>query len=145
MEKFSYEENGYNKEEVNQFISDVIKETELVVSRVKSQNIEIEKLKSELSYYKELENVLSSSFDKAQEWGNEIKKVAEKEGEIIISDAKNNASVIVNEALLRAEQIEKNILILENKIKLLKTKLNIFLEQQNVMMNEINNLNIDDD
>ena len=28
MEKFSYEANGYNRGEVNQFISDVITETE---------------------------------------------------------------------------------------------------------------------
>ena len=28
MEKFSYEANGYNRQEVNQFVSDVIAQTE---------------------------------------------------------------------------------------------------------------------
>ena len=45
MEKFSYETNGYNRSEVNQFVSDVISETEGVITRVKSQRDEIEKLK----------------------------------------------------------------------------------------------------
>ena len=33
MEKFSYEANGYNRGEVNQFIRDVITQTEGIVSR----------------------------------------------------------------------------------------------------------------
>ena len=41
MEKFSYEANGYNRNEVNQFIIDVIKETEGIMTKVKSQNNEI--------------------------------------------------------------------------------------------------------
>ena len=47
MDKFSYETNGYNRNEVNQFVSDVIKETEAVIVRVKQQNREIEQLKKE--------------------------------------------------------------------------------------------------
>ena len=52
MEKFSYEANGYNRNEVNQFIIDVIKETEGIMTKVKSQNNEISSLKRELEHYK---------------------------------------------------------------------------------------------
>ena len=38
MEKFSYETNGYNRNEVNQFISDVIRETEGIISKVRAQS-----------------------------------------------------------------------------------------------------------
>ena len=41
MDKFSYEANGYNRDEVNQFVNDVIKETEDIVKRVESQRDEI--------------------------------------------------------------------------------------------------------
>ena len=47
MEKFSYETNGYNRKEVNQFVSDVIRETEAIITRVKKQSTEIEELKKE--------------------------------------------------------------------------------------------------
>ena len=50
MEKFSYETNGYNRSEVNQFISDVIKETESIISRVKKQSTEIEDLNCQVVY-----------------------------------------------------------------------------------------------
>ena len=58
LEKFSYATNGYNCEEVNQFISDVIVQTENIVARCKEQRREIEELKKELEHYKELENTL---------------------------------------------------------------------------------------
>ena len=55
MEKFSYEANGYNRSEVNQFVGDVIRETEGIITRVKKQNAEIEDLKKELEHYKVME------------------------------------------------------------------------------------------
>ena len=74
MEKFSYEANGYNRSEVNQFVSDVIKETEGIIIRVRKQNAEIESLKKELQSYKEMENTLKSSIMKAEETSDNIKK-----------------------------------------------------------------------
>ena len=50
MDKFSYEANGYNRKEVNQFIGDVIVQTESIIERVKSQNTEIEKYTNAISY-----------------------------------------------------------------------------------------------
>ena len=50
MDKFSYEANGYNRDEVNQFVNDVIKETEDIVKRVESQRDEIIYLKKVVVY-----------------------------------------------------------------------------------------------
>ena len=41
MEKFSYEANGYNRREVNQFISDVISQTEGIIKKCKMQSDEV--------------------------------------------------------------------------------------------------------
>ena len=50
LEKFNYEENGYNKKEVNQFVGEVIRETEEIITRVKKQKKEIlTKLKKEIN------------------------------------------------------------------------------------------------
>ena len=92
MEKFSYEENGYNRNEVNQFIRDVIVQTEDIVKRCKSQRMEIESLKRELEHYKNLESTLKNSILKAEETGDNIKRMAREEAELVISDAKSNAS-----------------------------------------------------
>ena len=120
MEKFSYEANGYNRSEVNKFISDVIKETEGIIARVRSQNDEIDELRKELEHYKNLETTLKSAIMKAEETGDNIKRIAREESEMIVTDAKHNASRIVNEALLKAEKIENNAEILEKNMKIFK-------------------------
>ena len=85
MEKFSYETNGYNRSEVNQFVSDVISETEGIITRVKSQRDEIEKLKKELEHYKELESTLNKAIIKAEETSDNIKKMAREESKIMLN------------------------------------------------------------
>ena len=143
MEKFSYEKDGYNRSEVNKFISDVIKQTEGIIKRCKLQSSEIEKLKKELTHYKSLEDTLKTAIIKAEETGDNIKRMAREEHELIVKDAKNNASRIVNEALLRAEKIENQADTLERNMKIFKRKLKVIMEQQMAVVEEIEVLELD--
>ena len=143
MEKFSYEANGYNRDEVNQFIGDVITQTEGIVARCKSQTAEIERLKAELEHYKTLENTLKVAIIKAEETGDNIKRMARDEGEMIVTDAKHNASRIVNEALLKAERIENRAKILDKNMRIFKRKLKLIMEQQMAVVEEIEVLELD--
>lgn len=143
MEKFSYETNGYNRDEVNKFINDVIVQTENIVSRCKKQRDEIESLKNELEHYRNLEKSLNMAILKAEETGDNIKRMARNEAEMIIGDAKGNASRIVNESLLRAEKIENRADILERNLKIFKRKLRIIVEQQMAVVDEIEVLELD--
>lgn len=143
MEKFSYETNGYNRDEVNKFINDVIVQTENIVSRCRKQRDEIESLKKELEHYRNLEKSLNMSILKAEETGDNIKRMARNEAEMIIGDAKGNASRIVNESLLRAEKIENRADILERNLKIFKRKLRIIVEQQMAVVDEIEVLELD--
>ncbi len=143
MEKFSYETNGYNRDEVNKFINDVIVQTENIVSRCRKQRDEIESLKKELEHYKNLEKSLNMAILKAEETGDNIKRMARDEAEMIIGDAKGNASRIVNESLLRAEKIENRADVLERNLKIFKRKLRIIVEQQMAVVDEIEVLELD--
>ena len=143
MKKFSYEENGYNRSEVNQFISDVIKQTEGIIKKCRVQSEEIEKVKKELSHYKSLEENLKTAIIKAEETGDNIKRMAREEHELIVKDAKNNASRIVNEALLRAEKIENQADTLERNMRIFKRKLKVIMEQQMAVVEEIEVLELD--
>lgn len=144
MEKFSYETNGYNRSEVNQFVSDVISETEGIITRVKSQRDEIEKLKKELEHYKELESTLNKAIIKAEETSDNIKKMAREESNMIIDNAKHNASRIVNEALIKAEKIENNSYTLQRNMKIFKRKFKILMEQQQAVVDEIEILELEE-
>ena len=144
MEKFSYETNGYNRSEVNQFVSDVISETEGIITRVKSQRDEIEKLKKELEHYKDLESTLNKAIIKAEETSDNIKKMAREESNMIIDNAKHNASRIVNEALIKAEKIENNSYTVQRNMKIFKRKLKILMEQQQAVVDEIEILELEE-
>lgn len=119
MDKFSYEENGYNKKEVNKFISDVITQTEAIISKCKLQEKIINDLKEKLN-----------------------KK--DDEDLFIINNAKNNADIIVNDALLKAEKIDNERKSLEKKLKIFKRKLKLLLVDQQAIIDEIEVLEIDE-
>lgn len=151
MEKFSYEPNGYNRKEVNQFVKDVILHTEGVVNKCKeqkrlieNQQKELESLKRELNNFRNMETSLKDAIIRAEATGDNIKKMAREEAKFIVSDAKNNASHIVNESLIKAEKIENNAYTLEKNIKILKRKLKIIMEQQMAVVEEIDELELDD-
>ena len=142
MNKFSLEVNGYNKAEVNKFIDDVITQTEEIVNRVKKQNKQIAELKEEVAKYKQMEETMKNSIYKSEIASNDIKRQAIEESKLIISDAKRNASRIVNDALLRSEKIELKADLLERNIRIFKKKLKLIVEQQLSVVEEIDELNI---
>lgn len=143
MDKFSYEANGYNRREVNQFISDVITQTEGIITKCRQQSAEIEKMKAELEHYKSLEDTLKVAIIKAEETGDNIKRMAREESAMIVTDAKHNASRIVNDALLKAEKIENNAELLEKNMRIFKRKLKLIMEQQMAVVEEIEVLELD--
>lgn len=143
MDKFSYEENGYDRKEVNQFVSSVIEETEVLLERVKKQNAEITYLKEELSKYKNSDKLLTNTIIKADEEGEKLKKIARDESEVIIKDAKQNASRIINEALLKAEKVENHTELLIKNAKIFKTKLKMAMQEQQAVIDEIDKIELD--
>ena len=131
MKKFSNEANGYNREEVNQFVREVVEETEDMVGKYKQQEQRINALQEEVSHYKELQA--------------SIKEVMEKERERqIIMDAKADASEIINDALRRAEEVDAQRKLLERNIEIFKKKLKLILEQQRAIVEKIDELEIED-
>ena len=141
--RFSIEENGYNKAEVNKLIDDVIVQTEGIIERVKKQSKEIKELKEELGKYKRMEDTLKSSMYKAEVASNNIKKQAIDEGKMIVEDAKRNASRIVNDALIRSEKIELKADTLERNVRIFKKKLKLIVEQQLAVVDEIEELDLE--
>lgn len=144
MDKFHYEANGYNRSEVNAFIERVIRETEGIINKCQEQKDEIKDLKDKLESYKLLEDSINKSIVNAEKTSDNIKRLAREEANVIVSDAKNNASRIVNDALIRAERIEQQADVLERNIKIFKRKLKIIVEQQLAVVEEIEVLDLDE-
>lgn len=144
MDKFHYEANGYNRSEVNAFIERVIRETGGIINKCQEQKDEIKDLKDKLESYKILEDSINKSIVNAEKTSDNIKRLAREEANVIVSDAKNNASRIVNDALIRSERIEQQADVLERNIKIFKRKLKIIVEQQLAVVEEIEVLDLDE-
>lgn len=149
MEKFNYEANGYNRKEVNQFVSDVIDQTSGLVNKyieqketIKNQQKDIVNLKLELDRYKTLESNLKDQILRSERNAEQIKIHAKEEANMIIMDAKSSASRIVNEALIKAEEVEMKTRIAARNLKIFKQKLKIVVEQQKAIVDEIDDIEI---
>ena len=143
MEKFSTSFSGYNKEEVNKFIDDVINQVESMINNMKSKDLEIENLKSELEHYKDMEKSFNRALNLAEDAGQQLKDFAKNESAQIIIDAKRNADRIINNALVKSDQISKDAERLKRNIIVFKRRLRDILETQLELADDIDRLDIE--
>ncbi len=147
MEKFKRSINGYNIDEVNAFIDDVITKVELIITEEKKikndiviKEKKIRELEDAILRYQNMENQLHTSLLNAEQNGEYIKKVAKSEGNAIISEAKRNANRIISDALIRAEKTEHETQMLKNNISLFKSKVKSMLNEQLEIVDKIDNI-----
>ena len=143
MEKFSTSKDGYNKDEVNKFVNEVVNEYESMLNKLKQKDSEINELSKSLEKYNNLELALNKTILMAEESANQMKKLAKDEADNLINDAKKNASRIVNEALMQAEKTELESVRLKRNIIMFKKKLKILLENQMDLADEIDKIDMD--
>lgn len=144
MRKFSKEFNGYNKDQVNAFLNDVIIETEKLLKKLEKQQSEIASLKDDIIHYQGIERSLNLALTNAQDVGNQIRKVATTESRAIIEEAKQNASRIVNDALIRSEKIQLKTEQAERNLRVFKNRLRSIVEEQLQVVEEIETLEIEE-
>lgn len=147
MEKFNRALRGYDPEEVNAFLDQVITQVEKMIAEGKEkdkkiyelQHLEQENihLKEKLEQYERMESTLNKAIIMAQKTSEQIKVSAIKESENLIEDAKTNASRIVNEALLRAEKTEMEANMLRRNINVFKRRLKDIIQSQMDAINDI--------
>ena len=154
MERFNRALRGYDPEEVNKFLDQVIVQVEKMVNDLKVKEEEIalrdkkiselteaiEKtmhMQDKLAQYERMENTLNRAIMMAPKTSDQIKSNAHKESEIILEDAKKNANRIVNESLLKAEKAELEANMLKRNINIFKRKLRGIIEAQLEMVEDI--------
>ena len=134
MNNFVNDPNGYKKEEVNEFVDYVIKKTEENIITIKKQKEEIDALRLENERLKKLENSYLYIQNQIQNTTEEIKANAKYEAQLIIREAKENASSIVNDALIKSEKMQNERERLNQSIKMYKKKAkNALMEQLEII------------
>lgn len=158
MEKFTRTMRGYDPSEVNRFLDNVIKQVDKMVKLIRDKDAQIKvrdqkilelqkqisetnKLRSKIEQYERMEATLNRAILMSQKTSDQIKSNAYRESEIIIDNAKKNASRIVNEALMEAEKASVEASRIRRNIVVYKRKLKDLLEAQLSMIEDIEKVN----
>ena len=142
MEKFSISNRGYNVEEVNKFVNEVVLEVESMIKKMKEKDQKINELTRTIEKYSNIETTLNKTILMAEDTSNQMKKLAKEEADNLINDAKKNASRIVYEALMEAEKTELEHIRLKRNIVIFKKKLKMLLENQMDLIDEIEHIDM---
>ena len=89
-----------------------------------------------------MEENLRKAILMAEKTSEQIKLTAYQESDIIVSDAKKNANRIINEALIKAEEIEKETDQLRRNMIVFKKRLKEALETQLELVEDIEKIEI---
>jgi cell division initiation protein len=140
MEKFNRTLRGYDPEEVNRFLDQVINQVEKMVTEIKEKDAKIadlekklaetDRIREKLAQYERMEQTLNRALYMAQKTSDQMRASAHQERESIIEEAKSNANRIVNEALIRAEKTELEADMLRRNINIFKRRIKDIIEAQ---------------
>ena len=145
---------NYTPEQIDQFLDQIIKQVERMIEDNKAKNREIAlkdkkieelskivqntaHMQEKLAQYERMESTLNRAIMMAQKTSDQIKSTAHRESEMILDSAKQNASRIVNESLLRAEKTEMEAEMLKRNVNIFKRKLRGIIEAQLEMVDDI--------
>jgi len=133
--EFSRGFRGYNEDEVNDFLDQIIKDYELVLRENKQMKQEIEELNERIEHFGNIEDSLNKSLIIAQETADELKANAQKEAKLIIKEAEKNADRIINEALAESRKISIAAEDVRKQTQVFRTRLKMLIEAQLDMIN----------
>lgn len=128
--EFSRRLRGYDEDEVNEFLDQVIKDYELLIRENKETKEELETLKEKLEHFNNIEETLSKTIIVAQETADEVKHNSKKEAQLIIKEAEKNADRIINEALSKSRRIAMETEELKKQASIYRTRFVSLLEAQ---------------
>lgn len=134
MKRFSIVNNGYNIEEVNNFIDIVIKKLEKLSEDNKNYLIQLETLKKQTNQNVDMK--VAKALVAAQETTDKMKELAKAEAELIVKEAKDNASAIVQESLINAQKTEQEYELLKKKCNVYRAKMESLAKAQLELLKE---------
>lgn len=132
--QFNRSFRGYNEDEVNEFLDQIIKDYEALIRENKELEEKNAMLHERLGHFTNIEESLSKSIIVAQETAEEVKSNAKKEAQLIIKESEKNADRIINEALSKSRAISMEIDELKKRASVYRTRFRTLLEAQLEML-----------
>lgn len=145
MKRFSIVSNGYNIDEVNNFIDIVIKKLEKLSADNNNYLLQLEELKKQVANNqvqkdnKESDQRIAKALIAAQETTDKMKELAREEANLIVKEAKENANAIVHEALVNAQKTEQEYQLLKKNYNVYRAQVESLVKAQLELLNDSKN------
>lgn len=133
--EFSRGFRGYDEDEVNEFLDQVIKDYELVIREKKEMETKLNELQEKLGHFSNIEETLNKSILVAQQTAEDVKDSASKEAKLIIKEAEKNADRIINESLSKSRKLAIELEELKKQSKVFRNRFRMLIEAQLDMIN----------
>ena len=128
--EFSRGFRGYDEDEVNEFLDQIIKDYEILIREKKELEEKLSNNSERLGHFADIEETLTKSIVVAQEAAEEVRRNAMKESKLIVKEAEKNADRIINESLSKARKIAIEIEDLKKQSKVFRTRFKMLIEAQ---------------
>lgn len=162
MKKFTIVSQGYDKDEVNSFLDELIVRFEKMIKEINEKNDMISTLRMDLSkngfspelerenknlkdkveQYKAMEETLNKAILMAQKTSDQMRLTAHNEAEVITTEARSNANRIVNDALMKADKIQVEADTLRRNLIVFKRRLRSVIETQLDLVDDIEKIEL---
>lgn len=142
MKKFDTVFRGYDKKQVHECIDKIISSYEDLLTKSKITDEENQKLREKVVHYSKIEDTLNRAIFTAESASDQIKKLARKEAESLIDEARRNSNRIINDALIKAEKVQSSADLLNRNLNVFKRRLKTIIENQLEVIDEIDKLDL---
>ncbi|KOP64150.1 septum formation initiator [Bacillus sp. FJAT-18019] len=128
--EFARRIRGYDEDEVNEFLDQIIKDYESVIRENKELGNQLLTMQERLDHFSNIEETLSKTIIVAQEAADELKNNAKKEAQLIIKESEKNADRIINDALGKSRKIALEVEELKKQASIYRTRFRSLVEAQ---------------
>jgi len=130
--------NGYNVEEVDDFLDEIGADYAKMSRDLQEKGKELEELKRENEKYKSLESTLQNTLVMAQSTAEEVKNVAKKQADQLLSEAKSTAEREAIDLEQKVSFKKRELEGLQKQFDIYKAKMESLLISQLELIKEVN-------
>lgn len=127
---------GYNEDEVNEFLDEVVREYEALIREHDELKEGLSGLNERVESYRKMEDTLKNTLVLAESTAEEVKRNAQKEAELIVREAEEKSRRIIRDAESRIRGITEEYERIRREIERFKISARTLFEAQLAMLNE---------
>ena len=130
--------NGYNVEEVDDFLDQITADYEKAFKEVADSRAKLEDMEKNIEKYKTIESTLQSTLIMAQSTAEEVQNVARQKAEQIIQDAEVNARRSIQDLEQEIALKRKELEDMKKQFDVYKAKMEALLISQLELLKDMN-------